>query len=442
MNVHAKPAAAVPRPRDPRLDFFRGIGMFIIFIAHLPNNTWTLWIPARFGFSDATEMFVFCSGMASAIAFGKVFDQHGWAMGVARVGHRVWQVYFAHVCQFLVIAAGLVAIQRSGYLEACCGLTEDYVASLNLWHFFERAGENLPGLLTLTYVPNYFDILPMYIVILLLLPVMMVVSRVSKAAVFGLMAALWLAAGFGFLDLPAEPWSDRVWFFNPFAWQLVFFTGFALMRGWLPAPPVNRMLIAAAAFIVLASVPFAWHVAYDAVPELYAARDAVMPLWDKTTFGLLRYVHFLALAYLAWIAVGAGGRYLVVDNLWGRFVRVVQRVGQQSLAVFLASLVLAQAIGILRDMAWGRGDPLMELLANLGGFAGLIAVAYLVSWFKKEPWRRPRAAQMHKPAQASASGMHSETGRGPERASAARPGHAREAGGAGKERVRQDEPAE
>ena len=67
-------AAAQVRPRDPRLDFFRGLGMFIIFIAHLPWNSWALYIPARFGFSDATEIFVFCSGMASAIAFGRIFD--------------------------------------------------------------------------------------------------------------------------------------------------------------------------------------------------------------------------------------------------------------------------------------------------------------------------------------------------------------------------------
>ena len=73
------------KPRDPRLDFYRGIGMFIIYIAHIPWNWWTLWIPARFGFSDATEIFVFCSGMASALAFGKVFEIHGWGIGAARI---------------------------------------------------------------------------------------------------------------------------------------------------------------------------------------------------------------------------------------------------------------------------------------------------------------------------------------------------------------------
>ncbi|SDU49066.1 OpgC family protein [Stappia sp. ES.058] len=388
VNMHSTSAATVPRPRDPRLDFFRGIGMFIIFIAHLPANTWTLWIPARFGFSDATEIFVFCSGMASAIAFGKVFDQSGWLMGAARVSHRVWQVYWAHVCLFLVIAAGLVAVQTSGVLNRCCGLTEDYVNSLNLWHFFNKTAEALPGLLTLTYVPNYFDILPMYIVILVLLPAIMALSRLGRAPVFIFMGAVWVGANLGLLGLPAEPWSDRVWFFNPFAWQLLFFTGFAFMRGWIPAPPVRHSLILVAIAIVVLTVPFAWFRVYRTVPVLLEIRTAIEPLWSKTEFGILRYVHFLALAYLAWIAVGAGGRYLVVDNLWGAVVRVIQKVGQQSLAVFMASLVVAQTVGILRDTVWGRGDMVIEFLANAGGFAALIAVAYVVSWYKKEPWRR------------------------------------------------------
>ncbi|WP_260513963.1 OpgC family protein [Stappia sediminis] len=379
------------------MDFFRGLGMFIIYIAHLPNNTWTLWIPARFGFSDATEIFVFCSGMASAIAFGAVFEMRGWMMGTARILFRMWQVYWAHILQFLVIAAGLVAIQSSGYLEECCGLTENYVTKLNLWHFFNKTPDTLPGLLTLTYVPNYFDILPMYIVILALIPVMMAAYRFAgRGAVFALMALFWLAATFDVVHFPAEPWSDREWFFNPLGWQLVFFTGFAFMRGWIPAPPVNRGLMIAAAALVLVTIPFAWYRIHTQVPEISAIRNMVRPLWAKTDFGLLRYVHFLALAYLAWIAVGAKGRYLVMDNAWGSVVRVIQKVGQQSLAVFLASLVIAQAVAILRDMAWGRGDPLFTFLANAGGFAALIAVAYAVSWFKGQPWKRKPAGEASK----------------------------------------------
>ena len=75
------PQAAQPRVRDPRLDFYRGIAMFIILVAHIPGNRWAGWIPARFGFSDATEIFVFCSGMASAIAFGSSYARQGWWLG-------------------------------------------------------------------------------------------------------------------------------------------------------------------------------------------------------------------------------------------------------------------------------------------------------------------------------------------------------------------------
>lgn len=103
--------------------------MFIIFIAHLPANSWALWIPARFGFSDATEIFVFCSGMASAIAFGRVFELHGLAMGSARVIYRVWQVYWAHICLFLGVAGMLAFLQINGLTS------EDYVGKLNLWPF-------------------------------------------------------------------------------------------------------------------------------------------------------------------------------------------------------------------------------------------------------------------------------------------------------------------
>ena len=112
VSTAAPSRAMVTSMRDPRLDFYRGIAMFIILFAHTPGNFFTSWIPARWGFSDATEMFVFCSGMASAIAFGRTFDRAGLLMGAARVGYRVWQVYWAHIGLFfatLALAVFLVA---------------------------------------------------------------------------------------------------------------------------------------------------------------------------------------------------------------------------------------------------------------------------------------------------------------------------------------------
>jgi len=101
--------------------------------------------------------------------------------------------------------------------------------------------------------------------------------------------------------------------------RLVFFPGFAFGMGWLPAPPVRRWLVIAAAAYLLLVLPFAWHKIHEGfyLPRDWAltgwireARAATEPIWWKSWIGGLRYLHFIALAYLAWAAVGPGGRYL------------------------------------------------------------------------------------------------------------------------------------
>ncbi|WP_087149222.1 OpgC family protein [Pararhizobium antarcticum] len=384
-KTHSDPAPApapvlaqrAKRPRDPRLDVFRGVGMLIILVAHVPSDHWALWIPARFGFSDATEMFVFLSGMASAIAFGRLFDREGTLMLTARVVQRIWQIYWSHICVFLVIAT----------LMSLAGNKPDgtsYIQSLNLVRFFDDPAPLLIGLLTLTYVPNYFDILPMYMVILALMPVMLLAERIHRLLPMVLMALLWLTAQFSLVHFPAEPWTERPWFFNPFGWQLIFFLGFFLMRGTFVAPPLNRWLMTLAFVIVVTTIPFAWYMILNASPFFREAAHALLPLTDKTAFGLLRLIHFLALAYIAVHAVGVGGRRLLHPIVYP-VTGVLMKVGQQSLAVFIIGMVVAQIIGIWLDHA-GR-TPLPTAIANLAGFTVLIATAYLVGWFKAAPWK-------------------------------------------------------
>jgi hypothetical protein len=210
----AAKSAAKGRVRDLRLDFFRGLAMFIILFAHTPGNFLTSWIPARFGFSDATEIFVFCSGMASAIAFGSTFDRAGFALGSARVGYRIWQVYWAHVGLFFATAAMLAALTD---LEIT---TRNYWGQMNLWMLFVEHKEDLwtnPDMLyrfmTLQWVPNLFDILPMYMVILAMMPVVIFLGGVHPGLVAAFCLSLWVLAqrqftetlGLPYLNFTAEP---------------------------------------------------------------------------------------------------------------------------------------------------------------------------------------------------------------------------------------------
>lgn len=365
---------AMPRPRDLRLDFFRGLAMFVIYIGHVPSNAWADFMPGRFGFSDAAEVFVFCSGIASAIAFGKLYDRHGFAAGSTRVAHRCWQIYWAHISIFFVGLAAMMAVDR------WLGTGTDYVTGLNLMPFIDDTPASLLGLLTLTYVPNMFDILPMYLVLLAMIPVVMALAKRSPNYALAAIALCWLAANLNWIELGAEPWSDREWFFNPFAWQLVFFTGFGLARGWVPVPPVDRRAMIVAAVIVLITVPIAHWPLTQHVDFLKDVKKALEPLTDKTHAGLLRYIHFLCVAYLAYALCGEHGR-----NLKGLFVAICEKVGQQALATFMAGVVLSLLSGVALNLA---GRTLFTYAAvNLSGCLILLAVAHISAWFKDGKWQ-------------------------------------------------------
>ena len=377
-----RPSGLPARFRDPRLDFFRGLGMLIILVAHIPWNPWTNWIPARFGFSDAADMFVFCSGMASALAFARVFDRHGWLTGFLRILHRVWQVYWAHIGSFLVVVAVAIAADQ------LLGVDHYVREELKLQPVLDDPRSHLLGLMTLRFVPNYFDILPMYMVVLAMTPVVMALAKISRVAVFLFVIGMWAGAQAGWLGLSAD--AMRHWYFNPFAWQLVFFTGFAFVRGWLPTPPRDGRLVALALAVVILAAPvscqseFSCHAGFGLAPRLGEIHEQLDWLIAKSEMGILRYLHFLATAYLAWMAVGVRG-----CRLKGRVADMLRQIGQQTLAVFLSGLVVAQVLGIALDLL-GRGFVISSL-ANLTGFALLFLAARVTGFIKSPPWSRPPA---------------------------------------------------
>ncbi len=161
-----------PRERDLRLDFFRGLTMFIIFLAHSPDNGWAYYIPGHFGFSSGAEVFVFCSGIASGMAFGFIFVKRGFWLGLMRVIHRIWQVYWAHIgLTIAVLFLYLVVSQLTG---------ENTYEKIGGWLFVNNPVEALTGIVTLRYFIGYMDILPMYILLLGAIPLMMLLAKAHR----------------------------------------------------------------------------------------------------------------------------------------------------------------------------------------------------------------------------------------------------------------------
>jgi hypothetical protein len=384
--------------RDPRLDFFRGSAMFIIFIAHCRGNFLWDYIPARFGLSDAADMFVFLSGMAASIAFGGTFLRHGMVMGTARILHRCWQLLIAHLGLFFTVAMVVTAGTR------WWGDT-DYVEVLNLQRFFSDTPDSLVGLFTLTYVPHYFDILPLYIVVLAMVPIAMLLARINPLLVPIVSLALYVATNALGLNFAANADDQAQWYFNPLAWQLIFFTGFSLGRGWLVVPLDSKALLWGSLLILAAGLAISLPIVFTHVMWIDALRLWIMEHSDKTNLDLLQYVHFLASAYVA-VVILKGREAILLSPPLRPFVKC----GQQALAVFLSGMVLSHIGGMVFDHL--GTDAGVQLAVNAASFAALFAIGYGVAWFKGTPWNRRIAEPPPAPLVAAVPPLPAETGRG------------------------------
>ena len=231
------------------------------------------------------------------------------------------------------------------------------------------------------------------------LGLVLVIVVLALVAIF--VIGTWAGANFLGWNFTGDRVGGWGWFFNPFAWQLVFFTGFAFMRGWLPTPPRDsRLMWAAIAFCVICApfscqYGFACYAGWGYAPALGEIHDWLEPVRNKTYQGPLRFAHFLATVYLAWYFVGERGA-----NLTGPIVEITRRVGQQTLAVFLVGIVAAQTLGIALDII-GR-NFFATAAANVTGTLALITTAYVVAWFKAPPWKKKATAQAARPVETTA----------------------------------------
>jgi len=366
--------------RDLRLDFFRGLSLFIIFIDHIPENPLSYFTLHSVAFCDAAEVFIFISGYTAALVYGQSLMRNGALLAVAQVYRRVWQLYVAHIFLFVIFTAEvsytLVAIENPMYAEELgVGdfLTQPHIAVLHA--------------LALDFQPPFLDILPLYIVLLAAFPLILLgLSRhlllpgLVSAAVY----ALTLRFGWA---LHAYP-DDRVWFFNPLAWQFLFVIGASL--GYVRAlghppyqPPrwIGQAAVTVAGAIAVISLSWTAHWIYDPFPPLFPK------LWyftlDKTSLAPVRLFSILALVMATLHLVAPEAAFL-----GSRWARPVILCGQNSLYVFCLGIVLS-VLGhfVLEELQSGLPA---QMAVNLLGIALMIATAALLQWFKTAS-RRPRA---------------------------------------------------
>ncbi len=145
--------------RDLRLDFFRGLSLFFIFIDHIPENVLSYFTLHSIAFCDAAEVFIFISGYTAALVYGQSLRRNGALLAIAQIYRRVWQLYVAHIFLFVIFTAEvsytLIALQNPMYAE-----------ELGVGDFLNAPHIAVIHALLLDFQPPFLDILPLYIVLL------------------------------------------------------------------------------------------------------------------------------------------------------------------------------------------------------------------------------------------------------------------------------------
>jgi hypothetical protein len=370
-TIRAAGASRVRAGRDYRLDFFRGLALLFIFIDHIPDNAVSFFTLRSFAFCDAAEVFIFISGYTAALAYAPVFEREGLAMGVARIYRRVWQLYIAHLCLFMIFNAEVAYTLK--YLD-----NPLFADELAVGDYLNNPGEAFIHVLLLQFQPSLLNILPLYIVLLLGLPLLILWIR--KHVLIGLVpsGALWLGANLFGWNMPGFP-EGQFWYFNPFAWQFLFVIaaclGFTQASGREHARPPRWLRAGALAFAVIAAVISAsWslHEGINRIPQYIFLPEA---WFDKTMLPPARLLSILAIALVVAAYCPRDSRFLTSRAGW-----IVVLCGQNSLEVFCLSILLAVLANFVLSLA-GYGF-LIQIAVNVSGLVIMAGAGLLLAWFR------------------------------------------------------------
>jgi hypothetical protein len=367
--------------RDLRVDFFRGFALYCIFVGHIPDHAlWVLTIQVL-GPSDSTETFIFLAGYSAAIAYGRSYDRFGWPYAATAVLLRVWTLYLVHIFMFVAFVAQ-VSWSAARFANPV------YIDEINIGAFLEEPHLAVLNALSLRFQPAFMDILPLYIVILVLFALMLPLLQ-RPVAMLAVSGALYLLVRLTRMNLAT---AQGEWFFNPFAWQFLFMGGaMVAVMGERARAALRRagpVLLPAAAVVAAAGlfISAVWRLpaVYAAIPEPLAS--LIYTTIDKSGLHPARLLHFLAIAYLAARLVPPGAAWL---TSWAALPFTL--TGQHGLVVFSLGVFLS-FLGRLVMQEWDAGLPTQLGIAVIG-WAVCVAIAALQAWYdgKGKAGQKPRA---------------------------------------------------
>ncbi len=359
-------------PRLPELDFLRGLMLVGMTLTHLPTSA-SHYSNQLLGFVSWAEGFVLLSAILVGRVYGSLLEQKSLGAVFKKLWLRAVKLYGYHLVLLAVAFTFVAAIAVHTQKPALQGLLDFYLAHRAL---------AVTSSILLLYCPPLLDILPMYILFLLLTPFILYIGRRwGWKFVLAPSALLWLAAQLGIrgvvqgflvrhtgLQVPLQ----NLGAFNLYAWQ--FLWAFGLCAGMGGATRLldwfkSRWTIALSVLAVAVFLVMRYQLAPYFVTHPVDQGDGWV-LFDKWQLGLLRLLNFAALGVL----FTAVRPYIARKLEWSPLVLM----GKSSLEVFCTSVLFSfAALALVGD---GVGaSPLYQAAIVTVSLLGLYAVAYLLA---------------------------------------------------------------
>ena len=355
--------------RIAAVDFARGLVLVAMTIDHLPGNLLEHFTPRNFALSDSAEAFVFLSGLP----IGLVYYRRTLAAGLTPVAHsclkRAARLYGVH----LLMTAGALAIFLVAYWLS--DFNDALIAPHGRAVVIHEPLRGALGVALLSHQLGYFNILPLYVMLMAAAPAILALARFSPTAALAAALGAYGAVKWLGIDLPNWP-EPGGWFFNPLAWQLVFTLGVLAGVRWGEKPLRRSPIVQTLCLAVAAAGALIVTDGFGLLPGL---RDHAFVVLDigKQDLGAARLVNFLALAYV-----------LATTPLLGVLARTsageaVQSLGRRSLPVFAVSSLLCALGQAAGGILTGTENYYVARAIEFGyTLASIGALIVLASWLE------------------------------------------------------------
>jgi hypothetical protein len=375
--------------RQPNaVDFWRGFALITIFIDHIPGVVYANYTLVNFSVSDAADLFVFLAGWSLRL----MADGGGRRMPtrdvMLRLFGRAIEIYAAQVL-ITMLAIALLALTSMAFDNPL----------LLEWHnaaaVFSDPVPTHIGMVLLTHQLGYFDILPLYVVLMLMAPFFALIDRKAPHLLLPVSGALYIVVLASRVTLPTWPVSGT-WFFNPLAWQFIFVLGFSLARAdfgigaWVRRNIVVLRIVALP-LIIITSVMVVndwwWDPTEVPDPKLFFIVDKGY----DSPFRLAQFLLLVALfsgvfPYIRKLAELDYARYFVAP-----LISILAMLGRNSLYVFCVGSLLSLCAQVFRFVY--QGSVGIDSAVVVSGIIGMAITAWLA-----ETRQRARPASPAAPA--------------------------------------------